>query len=268
LALFRSRLRQTRRPQAGAVAAAARELVGIEGAVSVQEQFAETGHRNAIPVLPAPFVLAPLAEAKAKRRPAPRFYGALKRMLDLLIAVPAMAFASPLLLVVALLVAWDSKGPVVFRQKRLGLNGRPFGILKFRTMSVVEDGERVVQAARNDARVTRIGRLLRATSLDELPQLINVIRGEMSLVGPRPHAAAHDALYSALIPEYNRRQSVKPGITGWAQVNGLRGGTPTLDLMQKRVDLDIWYAGHASLWLDLAILLRTPLEIIRRRNAY
>jgi lipopolysaccharide/colanic/teichoic acid biosynthesis glycosyltransferase len=135
-------------------------------------------------------------------------------------------------------------------------------------MTVVEDGERVVQASRDDARITRIGAFLRAASLDELPQLINVIKGEMSLVGPRPHAAAHDALYARLIPEYEQRQRVKPGITGWAQVNGFRGGTPTLDLMQRRVDLDIWYAQHTSTALDMLILLRTPLEILRRRNAY
>ena len=121
---------------------------------------------------------------------------------------------------------------------------------------------------RSDPRVTWIGRLLRKSSVDELPQLWNVLKGEMSLVGPRPHAIAHDTLYTALIANYQLRQSVKPGITGWAQVNGYRGGTPTLDLMQQRVDLDAWYAANASLGLDLNILLRTPIEILRPRNAY
>jgi lipopolysaccharide/colanic/teichoic acid biosynthesis glycosyltransferase len=166
------------------------------------------------------------------------------------------------------LISLDGAGPVIFSQTRLGIGGTPFGVLKFRTMTVVEDGEHVVQAARNDARITRIGAVLRSASLDELPQLINVFRGEMSLVGPRPHAIVHDAFYASMIPEYPLRQSVKPGITGWAQINGLRGGTPTLDLMQRRIDMDLWYADRASIALDLLILLRTPLELLRRRNAY
>jgi putative colanic acid biosynthesis UDP-glucose lipid carrier transferase len=192
----------------------------------------------------------------------------LKRMLDLAIAAPALVLLLPLMLVLALLIRLDSTGPVVFRQRRLGLHGEPFGILKFRTMNVVEDGQHVVQAARNDVRITRIGAVLRAASLDELPQLINVLIGDMSLVGPRPHAIAHDAFYTRVIPEYALRQCVKPGITGWAQINGLRGGTPTLDLMRRRVDLDLWYADRASIALDLLILLRTPIELLRRRNAY
>ena len=116
--------------------------------------------------------------------------------------------------------------------------------------------------------MTRAGRFLRKSSVDELPQLVNVIRGEMSLVGPRPHAIAHDEMYARLIPDYPLRHLVKPGITGWAQVNGLRGETPTVDIMRRRVDLDIWYAGHANVALDALILLRTPLEILRRRNAH
>jgi len=234
--------------------------------LSVREQFGEVSATGAFA---APFALTPpLAEFAPQRTNRPPRSPALKRVLDLMIAVPVLVLAAPLLLVVGLLIRLDSAGPVLFRQTRLGLNGRPFGILKFRTMNVVEDGAQVVQAARNDARITRIGNFLRAASLDELPQLINVISGEMSLVGPRPHALAHDMHYAALIPEYGMRQSVKPGITGWAQVNGLRGGTPTLDLMRRRVELDIWYAGHASLALDILILLRTPVEILRRRNAY
>ena len=239
-----------------------------EGALSVQEQFARVSARNTLPGRPAPFAL-PAPGTCAPQKPARTgVYVALKRLLDLLIAIPVLVLSAPLLAGIALLIRIDSVGPVVFRQTRLGLGGRPFSILKFRTMNVIEDGEHVVQASRNDARITRIGAVLRAASLDELPQLVNVITGEMSLVGPRPHATTHDALYAALIPEYERRQSVKPGITGWAQVNGLRGGTPTLELMQRRVDLDLWYAEHASLALDLLILLRTPLELVRRRNAY
>jgi exopolysaccharide biosynthesis polyprenyl glycosylphosphotransferase len=238
----------------------------IEGVVSVQEQFAEVSARDA---LAGSFALSPaLADFVPKDIARPRFHAASKRLLDLLIAVPTLILTAPLLLAVALLIRLDSAGPIVFRQTRLGLRGRPFGILKFRTMNVVEDGEHVVQAARNDARITRAGAFLRAASLDELPQLLNVIKGEMSLVGPRPHATAHDALYATLIPGYELRQSVKPGITGWAQVNGLRGGTPTLDLMRRRVEFDIWYADHASLALDVRILFRTPVEILRRRNAY
>jgi exopolysaccharide biosynthesis polyprenyl glycosylphosphotransferase len=226
--------------------------------VSVQEHFVEVERRG--DALDHPFALEPAQPL--------RLYPVFKRLLDLSIALPLLIVSAPLLIAVALWIRLDSKGPALFRQTRLGQGGRSFGILKFRTMNVVEDGACVVQAARNDARITRAGRFLRASSIDELPQLLNVIRGEMSLVGPRPHATAHDALYSALIPEYNGRQAVKPGITGWAQVNGYRGGTPTLDLMQKRVELDLWYARHGSLGLDLLILLRTPLEMLRSRNAY
>lgn len=229
--------------------------------MSVREQFAE----ESLPSLAEPFALAPTQPRTAS---APSLYPALKRLLDLAVALPLLVLTAPLLIAIALWIRLDSAGPAMFRQARLGLDGRAFGIFKFRTMSVVEDGERVVQAQRDDARITRAGRFLRAASLDELPQLLNVIKGEMSLVGPRPHATAHDALYSRLIPEYNGRQAVKPGVTGWAQVNGYRGGTPTVDLMQKRVAHDLWYAANASLGLDLLILARTPIEMIRSRNAY
>jgi lipopolysaccharide/colanic/teichoic acid biosynthesis glycosyltransferase len=148
------------------------------------------------------------------------------------------------------------------------LGGRPFTIVKFRTMNVLENGASVVQATQDDPRVTRAGRSLRRASLDELPQLLNVIRGEMSLVGPRPHALAHDDYYVERIEDYALRQQVKPGITGWAQVHGLRGETPTLDAMRQRVLLDVWYARNADLALDLEILLRTPFEVLRQRNAH
>jgi undecaprenyl-phosphate galactose phosphotransferase/putative colanic acid biosynthesis UDP-glucose lipid carrier transferase len=140
--------------------------------------------------------------------------------------------------------------------------------MKFRTMTVLEDGDQVAQASRNDPRVTRVGRFLRKTSLDELPQIFNVLCGEMSLVGPRPHARAHDALYASLIENYEIRQHVKPGITGWAQVNGLRGETLDIEAMRERVEHDIWYAKNTSMALDLAILLRTALLVLRQTNAY
>ncbi len=135
-------------------------------------------------------------------------------------------------------------------------------------MGVLENGSAVAQATKNDPRVTRMGRFLRASSLDELPQLLNIVKGEMSLVGPRPHARAHDEYYTPLIASYVRRQAVKPGLTGWAQVNGARGETATVEAMRVRAEYDAWYAQHASLALDLKILLRTPREILLSRNAY
>ena len=191
-----------------------------------------------------------------------------KRLLDLAIAVPVLILLAPLLAIIGLLIRLDSPGPVLFRQKRLGYRGQPFDILKLRTMRVLENGETITQASPDDARTTRLGRWLRTSSLDELPQLINVVKGEMSLVGPRPHAKAHDEFYSRLIANYPQRQNVKPGMTGWAQINGLRGATPTVDIMSRRVDFDVWYANHASFGLDVKILLRTPFEVLSRRNAY
>jgi lipopolysaccharide/colanic/teichoic acid biosynthesis glycosyltransferase len=141
-------------------------------------------------------------------------------------------------------------------------------IFKFRTMSVMEEGDRVSQAVRHDPRVTRLGAVLRATSIDELPQLLNVLRGDMSLVGPRPHAVAHDDHYGKLLSEYAFRHHVKPGITGWAQIQGCRGGTAEVWQMKRRVDFDLWYINNWSLGLDLVVLVRTFLEVVRPRNAY
>ncbi len=196
------------------------------------------------------------------------FYAPAKRALDLMIALPVLLFVAPLFAGIALLIKLDSKGPVFFRQKRVGFAGQAFDIVKFRSMRVLENGDTVVQARKADPRVTRIGRFLRASSLDELPQLINIVKGEMSLVGPRPHACAHDSHFAPLIANYAQRHDVKPGLTGWAQVNGHRGETPTLDLMRTRVEHDVWYARHANLALDLKILLRTPFEVARSRNAH
>lgn len=185
-----------------------------------------------------------------------------KRCLDVGVALFALVLLSPLLLTVAVLIKLDSPGAIIFRQSRRGFNGKPFEIWKFRTMTVCEDGETVRQATRRDARITRIGRFLRMTSIDELPQLWNVLRGDMSLVGPRPHAVAHDNYYDELISKYVYRHHMKPGLTGWAQVNGFRGETPTIDLMEKRVEYDVWYVGNWSIWLDLKIIARTASAVL------
>lgn len=190
-----------------------------------------------------------------------------KRLLDVALAGILVVLLSPILALVSLAIMLDSAGPLVFCQMRTGLNGKKFGILKFRSMHVMEDGAEVRQAIQGDARVTRVGRIIRKFSLDELPQLFNVLAGDMSLVGPRPHAVAHDIQYGAEISNYAVRFQVKPGITGWAQVNGARGVTPTTDAMRTRVNLDAWYVEHASLVLDLMILARTPLVVLRTRNA-
>jgi undecaprenyl-phosphate galactose phosphotransferase/putative colanic acid biosynthesis UDP-glucose lipid carrier transferase len=189
---------------------------------------------------------------------------ATKRALDLVLATGAFVALLPFLALVSIAVKLSSPGPVIFRQRRHGFNRREFTIYKFRTMNVQEDGTNVRQARQNDVRVTPVGRLLRKTSVDELPQLVNVLRGEMSLVGPRPHACVHDDEYTRLIRNYAFRHRIKPGITGLAQINGLRGETAHLDLMKRRVDLDLWYIKNWSLWLDLRIIARTCVELYRR----
>ena len=190
-----------------------------------------------------------------------------KRFFDVMFAGLALAIFSPLLLLTAVAIKLDSDGPVIFRQRRRGFNGREFAIYKFRTMTVLEDGSTVRQAQRDDARVTWLGRLLRASSIDELPQLINVLTGDMSLVGPRPHAVVHDDEYGKLIDNYMYRHHVKPGITGWAQIHGFRGETDVA-LMAKRIQRDLWYINNWSLWLDLKIMARTCVEVLRGQNAY
>src|SRR6185437_9235275 len=179
----------------------------------------------------------------------------------------AILLLSPFFLLIPLAIRLVSKGPVIFCQRRAGEGGRLFGIYKFRSMSVMEDGAKVTQAVKSDARITKIGAFLRASSLDEIPQLFNVLAGDMSLVGPRPHALAHDEYYAMRISNYRVRHLVKPGITGWAQVNGLRGITNTVDDMKARINLDAWYVANKSIWLDISILARTPFEVIRGRNA-
>lgn len=191
-----------------------------------------------------------------------------KRTADVVMASLVLIFFLPIIAFAAVAIKLDSPGPVIFRQTRKGFNGKHFVILKFRTMTVQENGSNVVQATRDDSRVTGIGRLLRSTSIDELPQLWNVLRGDMSLIGPRPHALAHDSYFETLLSDYAFRHHVKPGITGWAQCNGARGATPTIEHVAKRVKLDLWYVNNWSLWLDLLILIKTFFEVFRRRNAY
>jgi len=193
---------------------------------------------------------------------------AIKRTLDLFMAGSILIAIAPFLAVVSLLIKLDSPGPVIFRQRRKGFNGREFAIYKFRTMNVLEDGTEIRQAQRNDTRVTRVGRILRATSIDELPQLVNVLRGQMSLVGPRPHPVALDNGCSKVIANYAFRQHVKPGLTGWAQINGFRGETAKLKLMEQRVVRDLWYIKNWSIWLDLRIIIRTFFVLLRSPNAY
>jgi Undecaprenyl-phosphate glucose phosphotransferase len=195
--------------------------------------------------------------AELKRAPLTKSEQALKRSLDFVAAGVALVLLVPLMLMTAILIPLDSPGPILFTQRRNGFNGRSFRIFKFRTMNVLEDGPVIRQATRNDPRLTRVGRWLRRTNIDELPQLFNVLRGEMSLVGPRPHAAAHSTEYGQRIAAYAFRYHVKPGITGWAQVNGFRGETQTVDTMMKRVEFDLWYINNWSIWFDMKILFRT-----------
>jgi putative colanic acid biosynthesis UDP-glucose lipid carrier transferase len=171
-------------------------------------------------------------------------------------------------LAIAVGVRLSSPGPIIFKQRRYGLYGERILVYKFRTMSVCENGGSVAQATKDDPRVTRLGRFLRKTSLDELPQLFNVLFGSMSLVGPRPHAIAHNEEYRKLIDGYMLRHKVRPGITGWAQVNGFRGETETLEKMKRRVEYDLHYLRNWSLALDISILLRTARLVVSDKNAY
>ena len=187
---------------------------------------------------------------------------------DIVLASALLLLGWPALLAIAIAIKLSSPGPVIFRQRRYGLNGEEILVYKFRTMTVCEDGPIVAQASSEDRRVTRIGALLRRTSLDELPQMFNVLEGKMSFVGPRPHAVAHNEEYRKLICGYMIRHKVRPGITGWAQVNGLRGETATVDKMQRRIQYDLEYLNNWSFKLDLKIIARTALTVLRDRNAY
>jgi putative colanic acid biosysnthesis UDP-glucose lipid carrier transferase len=194
--------------------------------------------------------------------------GLIKHVFDIVIASSVLVALSPLMLLIAAAVRFSSPGPVIFKQRRYGLGGEEIVVYKFRTMRVQEEGVAVPQATRRDPRVTRIGTFLRRTSLDELPQLANVLQGRMSIVGPRPHAIAHNEMYRKLIKGYMLRHKVKPGITGLAQIHGLRGETETVDKMQARVKYDIDYIRNWSVFLDLWILLRTLRVLYRDSAAY
>jgi exopolysaccharide biosynthesis polyprenyl glycosylphosphotransferase len=193
----------------------------------------------------------------------------LKALEDRILAAILLLLLGPLLLAIAAIVKLDSPGPALFRQRRYGFANNEIVVYKFRTMfhARVEDAS-VPQATRDDPRITRIGKFLRRSSLDEFPQLLNVLRGDMSLVGPRPHAVAHNEQYATIIDDYLARHRVKPGMTGWAQVNGLRGETDTPEKMRRRVQFDLYYIDNWSLLFDLKILALTPIAILGKENAY
>lgn len=193
----------------------------------------------------------------------------LKRSFDVVVAVASCVVLWPLLLLVAALIKLETPGPVFFKQTRLGFNNDPIEVWKFRSMTTFDDShDEFRQAVRNDPRVTRVGRFIRRTNIDELPQLINVLRGEMSIVGPRPHAVAHNDMFADQIRRMFRRHNVKPGITGWAQVNGLRGETDTFEKMQKRIEHDLYYVDNWSFFFDLKIMIMTVISKRAYTNAY
>jgi putative colanic acid biosynthesis UDP-glucose lipid carrier transferase len=192
----------------------------------------------------------------------------IKRSSDIVLALAIQVLLLPIMLCIALAVKLTSPGPVIFKQRRYGLDGEEIMVYKFRSMAVCDDGDNIVQATKGDLRVTKLGGFLRRTSLDELPQFINVLQGRMSIVGPRPHAVAHNELYRKQIKGYMLRHKVRPGITGWAQVNGSRGETDTLDKMKTRIDLDLDYLRRWSLMLDLSIIFKTVMVVLKRENAH
>jgi putative colanic acid biosynthesis UDP-glucose lipid carrier transferase len=194
--------------------------------------------------------------------------GTAKRLLDVVVSLSALLMLLPLLLGVAALIRIESAGPIIFRQRRYGLDGQEIIVWKFRSMTVTEDGDQQYrQVVRGDSRVTKVGRIIRATSIDELPQLFNVLQGKMSIVGPRPHAVAVNERYRKLISGYMVRHKVRPGITGWAQVNGYRGGDE-IEHMRKRIEYDLEYLRHWSLGLDLRIMFRTVALVLRDARAF
>ena len=196
-------------------------------------------------------------------------HGLAKDLFDKLFALTALVMLLPLMLTLAVLIKFSSSGPVLFRQPRLGLNGRRFDVYKFRSMKIhTEAADKVTQATRNDPRITTIGRFIRRTSLDELPQFINVLKGDMSVVGPRPHALQHNDLYKDKLANYMLRHRVKPGITGWAQIHGCRGETDTDEKMARRVAFDLHYIRHWSFWMDLKIIVWTAFKGWTDTNAY
>jgi Undecaprenyl-phosphate glucose phosphotransferase len=212
--------------------------------------------------------VGPLAGLTLMQRPLRRLQRLEKRTFDIVVAALALIVLSPFLAAVALAIRLDGPGPVLFRQKRYGLNQEPFRIFKFRTMRTMDDGRVVQQATRADDRITRVGSYLRRFSIDELPQLLNVLMGDMSIVGPRPHALAHDQFYFQKLARYAQRHNVKPGITGWAQVSGHRGEIAHASAMLARLDHDLYYIDNWSLWLDLKIMFMTVFSRTAHANAY
>jgi Undecaprenyl-phosphate glucose phosphotransferase len=209
------------------------------------------------------FELGPTKAVEIQRAPLSAAQRYLKQGMDQFLAAAGLFALIPFITVIAAAIRLESPGSAMFMQTRVGFNGRPFRIYKFRTMNTCDDGPIVVQAQKNDKRVTHLGGLLRKLSIDEIPQLFNVLRGDMSLVGPRPHALAHDNEYNHLIATYAIRHKMKPGITGWAQVNGYRGETADLGMMKQRVQSDLWYIEYWSLWLDIRILLLTVVRVFK-----
>ncbi|HGS6742722.1 TPA: undecaprenyl-phosphate glucose phosphotransferase, partial [Klebsiella variicola subsp. variicola] len=191
-----------------------------------------------------------------------------KRLEDIIVSLIILTLISPVLLLIACIVKFTSPGPVIFRQIRYGMDGKPIRVWKFRTMKVMENDDKVIQAKKDDVRVTKVGKFLRSTSLDELPQFFNVLFGQMSVVGPRPHAVAHNEQYRSLIQGYMLRHKVKPGITGLAQINGWRGETDTLEKMEKRIEYDLLYIRGWSVWLDLKIIFLTIFKGFVNKSAY
>lgn len=222
-----------------------------------------TPPRARLVVVPEQSNLVSMPKPRVRRRAKMANDSIAKRGMDIMLAAIGLFFLLPLMLVIAAAIRLDSRGPIFFRQERYGKGGVPFMIIKFRSMSVLESRGEFAQAAKDDARVTRVGRFLRSTSIDELPQLINVLVGEMSLVGPRPHARTMDDRFGMLLPGYTERHLVRPGLTGLAQVEGLRGPTDTLESIELRLAKDRVYIRNWSLWVDMVILLRTPLALLK-----
>jgi Undecaprenyl-phosphate glucose phosphotransferase len=212
--------------------------------------------------------VGPLASLQLTRMPLSRTEIVQKRVFDLVFAALALLVLTPLIIAVAVLIKLDSPGPIFFVQRRYGFNQQPFRIIKFRTMRAQDDSGFIPQTRRDDPRLTKVGRWLRRWNIDEIPQLFNVLTGDMSLVGPRPHALSHDHDYERRISLYARRHNVKPGITGWAQINGYRGGIDTEEKIHKRVEYDLFYIDNWSLWLDLKIMARTVLSPAAYHNAF
>ncbi|MBO6226706.1 MAG: exopolysaccharide biosynthesis polyprenyl glycosylphosphotransferase, partial [Shewanella sp.] len=225
-------------------------IPNLDSMLLLNHSVSEVGGRPAIHLNESPLTSHPTAALS-------------KALMERSLSLAAIICLSPILISVALAVKLSSPGPILFKQQRHGWNGKVIQVLKFRSMKVHDDKD-VQQASRNDSRVTAVGRFIRRTSLDELPQLFNVLHGDMALVGPRPHAVAHNDYYTGKIHAYMARHRIKPGITGLAQISGCRGETDTIEKMQKRVEIDLDYINNWSLWLDIKIIIKTPFTLISK----